>query len=435
MTIACVLILLRTIATAIPASSEKRPFNAGFDCLHAKTKVENTICSVKELADADLKMSSIYREILSYLPADGQHRLKHKQIAWLTVRDKCGSSNNIISCLRDCYLSRIKDLIREGALEFPSVISKEEKSNPSFKVNSNIPFEALPRATQVYTNNLIANRFIANPEGLADRFYGVTLENYKENVDFFLSFNPLGRNHEFRELWFYYLGVAQKGGGKAFPITTLIISKEGTVLYGDGNEISVYWSIGEVKRTKAGITIDIVNYRDGELHGRYLYDQKYKRLTMLCRGVVGDKDVQEAKVEDSLLWELFLKSSDKYYYAPATLKAVGETKFRVWTREEGEPQTWGAKTGGFDRLVEVDCQSKTFRHIEAYAVDDGHRRDTINLVGSYIIWNHGEIDADSPMYPLAKLRCLGEKVDLNIKAIGQCDTSTDRFLDIDDAER
>lgn len=74
-------------------------FLTGFDCAHAKTDVEKTICHNKNLAEYDREIGIIYKK------STGQKELQKK---WLIARNKCGTD---IDCLTNKYDSRLRELV------------------------------------------------------------------------------------------------------------------------------------------------------------------------------------------------------------------------------------------------------------------------------------------------------------------------------------
>ncbi len=74
-------------------------YSAGFDCVRAKTDIENTICHNRELAQMDTEMSFLYKQV------SGQ---KSAQKKWIADRNKCGAD---VTCLADKYASRMQELV------------------------------------------------------------------------------------------------------------------------------------------------------------------------------------------------------------------------------------------------------------------------------------------------------------------------------------
>ena len=98
--------------------NEKQSFKTSFDCTKAVSKIEKTICEVKELADADLEMGAIYRSLMSITPEAGKNQLKRNQLDWLQTRNKsCENSTNIVNCMQDSYIKRIEILKNKKPLK------------------------------------------------------------------------------------------------------------------------------------------------------------------------------------------------------------------------------------------------------------------------------------------------------------------------------
>jgi uncharacterized protein len=100
------------LASAIqPASAGETFFPTSFDCMKAVNKIENAICHTKELAEADVRMTTLYRGLLSKLPADQKETLKRRQAIWLKDRDAtCDRATDTPSCLKAQYARQIDAL-------------------------------------------------------------------------------------------------------------------------------------------------------------------------------------------------------------------------------------------------------------------------------------------------------------------------------------
>lgn len=150
------------------------------------------------------------------------------------------------------------------------VITFEGAKGAMYETKTPFPPEALPASTRNFTEALI-DKFLVNPARYADRFSEVKRENCSSTVGFFLTLSHPGNVHEVQELWYYTLTVGQKNGGKPFPIARLITSAAGEILYGNADKVSPYWSPGTITRSKDALSVDIVDYRDGERIDRFIY--------------------------------------------------------------------------------------------------------------------------------------------------------------------
>ncbi len=82
-------------------------FAPSFDCSKVSTGPERLICTNKDLAEADVRMSQVYRTALS--SSADRVELKEAQRAWnRTVRDACAD----VTCMLDAYNIRIAELAR-----------------------------------------------------------------------------------------------------------------------------------------------------------------------------------------------------------------------------------------------------------------------------------------------------------------------------------
>ncbi|WP_343597054.1 hypothetical protein [Acinetobacter sp.] len=80
---------------------------ASFSCDRAVLKAEKTICQVRSLNDADVKMVTTYQIVLHALPMGGRDQQKGIQVNWLKQRNLCGNQQ---ACLTQAYQQRQKQL-------------------------------------------------------------------------------------------------------------------------------------------------------------------------------------------------------------------------------------------------------------------------------------------------------------------------------------
>lgn len=82
---------------------------ASFACEKARLTAEKTICQVRALNDADVKMATIYAMVLHALPMGGRDQQKQLQWQWLKSRNQCGANT---TCLSIAYQQRQQQLDR-----------------------------------------------------------------------------------------------------------------------------------------------------------------------------------------------------------------------------------------------------------------------------------------------------------------------------------
>lgn len=80
---------------------------ASFACEKARLTAEKTICQVRALNDADVKMATIYSIVLHALPMGGRDQQKEIQWRWLKSRNQCGANT---TCLSNAYQQRQQQL-------------------------------------------------------------------------------------------------------------------------------------------------------------------------------------------------------------------------------------------------------------------------------------------------------------------------------------
>lgn len=87
-----------------PAQSSQPAIVASFDCSKAASKIEKLICSSSQTADADRRLTAVYRAAVS--KSTDQAALKQQQRDWLKERNACDDS----ACLLKVTAARIQAL-------------------------------------------------------------------------------------------------------------------------------------------------------------------------------------------------------------------------------------------------------------------------------------------------------------------------------------
>jgi uncharacterized protein YecT (DUF1311 family) len=91
-------------------------FKTSYDCGKADSDVEKAICHVKELADLDVQLGSIYKDLLAKSSATDRASVKTEQREWIARRDKeCPIYKGWVECLTDSYQKRIEELRKREA--------------------------------------------------------------------------------------------------------------------------------------------------------------------------------------------------------------------------------------------------------------------------------------------------------------------------------
>ncbi len=100
--------------------AESNSFRTTFDCTKATSRIERTICEVKDLANADMEMGTLYKSLLSSMSEAEKDQLKQDQLTWLKNRNKsCGNSAKIIDCIKNSYNDRIIALKKQTSSSSP----------------------------------------------------------------------------------------------------------------------------------------------------------------------------------------------------------------------------------------------------------------------------------------------------------------------------
>jgi uncharacterized protein YecT (DUF1311 family) len=101
---------------AIVSIKKSGVFRTSYDCAKAGSETENAICHVKELADLDLELGSLYRSALATLTAAERSTLRAEQREWIAKRDReCPIYKGWVGCLSACYEKRIDELKKRYA--------------------------------------------------------------------------------------------------------------------------------------------------------------------------------------------------------------------------------------------------------------------------------------------------------------------------------
>ena len=105
--IGCLFISLVSTVSCTAETSEKNITNSGpsFNCNKAHTLVEKTICGTQRLSQLDLNLSTVYKKTVT-----DNKNIRTEQLAWIKQRNHCSTEEEIISCLENSYLLRIKQL-------------------------------------------------------------------------------------------------------------------------------------------------------------------------------------------------------------------------------------------------------------------------------------------------------------------------------------
>jgi uncharacterized protein YecT (DUF1311 family) len=86
-------------------------FRTSYDCAKANSEVEHAICHVKQLADLDVQLGSIYKSVLANSSATDRISVKTEQREWIANRDEeCPIYKGWVGCLTDTYQKRIEEL-------------------------------------------------------------------------------------------------------------------------------------------------------------------------------------------------------------------------------------------------------------------------------------------------------------------------------------
>lgn len=80
---------------------------ASFNCDHAQTKTEHTVCEYLSLNDADVKMATTYNIIRKLVPMGTRGVIQDQQVKWLQLRDQCQDN---VNCLTEVYKMRQQKL-------------------------------------------------------------------------------------------------------------------------------------------------------------------------------------------------------------------------------------------------------------------------------------------------------------------------------------
>ncbi len=114
------IVLIGSLSLNLVGLAEGNFFQTTFNCTKATSKIERTICEVKDLANADLEMGALYKSLLSNISEGEKDQLKQDQLTWIKNRNKsCGNSANIVDCIKDSYNDRIIALKKRASPSTP----------------------------------------------------------------------------------------------------------------------------------------------------------------------------------------------------------------------------------------------------------------------------------------------------------------------------
>lgn len=91
---------------------KSKPFATSYHCSKAKQNTDRAICNVKALANLDLRLSVLYKNLVAALPAPDKSALRAEQRKWLAVRDAACPANDkwFVDCLQNRYRERMAEL-------------------------------------------------------------------------------------------------------------------------------------------------------------------------------------------------------------------------------------------------------------------------------------------------------------------------------------
>lgn len=101
-----IILSLIVLAFSLPAKST----GPSFDCKKAQSEIEKTICSSSELMQLDIELSEKFKS--SNTPLE-----KKNQLAWIKERNQKCRGDGLLACLKESYVSRIKQLSQPAAAE------------------------------------------------------------------------------------------------------------------------------------------------------------------------------------------------------------------------------------------------------------------------------------------------------------------------------
>lgn len=211
-----------SVACAFSETVKKENFEASFDCTKASSQTEKTICTVRELAEADIEMASIYKSLLSGMSYDEQLSLKNEQLAWLKAREQCVNENEMVGCLKGAYKGRTevlkkrqttsKSLENSNTVVDCSTIYAQPDLTFSFLDNGHkVRLIVMQRAvhkerlmTLYIEENDKCRSLISDPGGYAAYYYpeknkypGIAIYGKKDNLGHFVQYYRwTGRTYE-----------------------------------------------------------------------------------------------------------------------------------------------------------------------------------------------------------------------------------------------
>ena len=114
-------VLLPVMCTGVVFGSALLPNAASaagpsFDCSKADHDAEELICRDNELTSLDNQLAEVYHAALRNIPADEHKNLKAIQRGWIKGRNDCWKADDLRSCVKLAYESRITELQIQGGL-------------------------------------------------------------------------------------------------------------------------------------------------------------------------------------------------------------------------------------------------------------------------------------------------------------------------------
>ncbi len=147
-----------------------------FDCSRADHDAEELICRDNELAALDNKLAAVYQTVLESCPDNDRKNLKATQRGWIKGRNDCWKADDLRSCIKFAYESRITELQIQGGLvtvpepvEYQCNGGKHDYLTAIFYQNTVLPVVVLTRVNDKNSDQVLA---WPTPSGSGAKYQG-----------------------------------------------------------------------------------------------------------------------------------------------------------------------------------------------------------------------------------------------------------------------
>jgi len=132
--------VLALLMLAAPVAAATSP---SFDCAQAHGRVQKLLCQDEELAALDRTLADLLTATLKKSVGEARSAERKRQLAWQKRCGACSRSDDIATCVRAAYQTRIAELqVRSGGIPEPAPVAYvcgKDALNARFYATTQLP--------------------------------------------------------------------------------------------------------------------------------------------------------------------------------------------------------------------------------------------------------------------------------------------------------